>query len=182
MENVDAAPTPESAIVCGLPAALSVMVIDPNKLPEALGVKVTLIVQELPAATLVPQLLICAKFPDCVTLEITSGALPILDKVTGCAALVLPIAWLVNVSVLVESVTTGTVRPLPESCTVCVLPGTFAALSVIVSVPERIPVAVGVNFTLIEQVPLTARIAPQVVVSAKSTLATMLAMFSGALP
>jgi hypothetical protein len=48
-------PVPERATVCGLPAALSVIVTIADRAPVAVGVKVTAIVQVAPAATLVPQ-------------------------------------------------------------------------------------------------------------------------------
>lgn len=50
----EATPVPESAIVCGLPAALSVMLICPAMVPSAVGVKVTGRVQEPPPAAMVP--------------------------------------------------------------------------------------------------------------------------------
>ena len=54
-------PVPLRPTVCGLPAALSVNVIVPGWLPEAVGVKVTLIVQfPLLAATVLPQVVVCA--------------------------------------------------------------------------------------------------------------------------
>jgi hypothetical protein len=56
-------PVPERLTVWGLPAALSVMVSEAARLPLAGGVKVTLIVQLAPAATLAPQLLVWAKSP-----------------------------------------------------------------------------------------------------------------------
>jgi hypothetical protein len=42
-------PVPLSATVCGLPAALSLTEIEPLRVPEVCGVKVTLIVQFDPA-------------------------------------------------------------------------------------------------------------------------------------
>ncbi len=48
-------PAPERATVCGLPVALSVIVTIADRAPTAVGVKVTMIVQFAPAATLVPQ-------------------------------------------------------------------------------------------------------------------------------
>jgi hypothetical protein len=55
---VPAAPVPVRLTVCGELAALSVMVTEALRVPDAAGVKVTSIVQLLPAATLVPQLLV----------------------------------------------------------------------------------------------------------------------------
>jgi len=49
----------------------------------AVGVKVTLTVQLELAATLVPQLLVCAKSPLAVMLERLAAAVPVFDTVTG---------------------------------------------------------------------------------------------------
>lgn len=49
---------PLSETVCGLPVALSVTDIVPESLPDAVGAKLTLIVQELPAAIEEPQLFV----------------------------------------------------------------------------------------------------------------------------
>ena len=95
-------PIPETEIVCGLLPALSVIVTEPKRLPDAVGVNVTLMVQLVPAATLVGQLLSCAKSPVGDTLVMTKAALPVLVKVTDCAALVVPMDWPPKVNVLVE--------------------------------------------------------------------------------
>ena len=50
---------PVRLMLCGLLAALSVMVIAPVRVPVAVGVKVTLMVQLPAAATNVPQVLVC---------------------------------------------------------------------------------------------------------------------------
>jgi hypothetical protein len=68
--------------------------------------------------------------------------------------------------------------PVPVRVTLCALP----ALSAIVSVPARLPVAVGVNATLRLQLAPAATEAPQLLDWAKSPLAAMLVMFSVALP
>jgi len=54
MGAVTAMPVPVSGMVCGLPAASSVMVITPVRVPVAVGVKVTVMVQVPPAATVAP--------------------------------------------------------------------------------------------------------------------------------
>ena len=69
--------------------------------------------------------------------------------------------------------------PVPERSTVWGLP---VALSVTVIVAGRLPIAVGVNVTLMEQLAPAAREAPQVLVSPYGALATMLVMFSAAVP
>jgi len=57
---VDAAPVPVRLTVCGLPGALSKMLIDAVRAPAAVGVNVTLIVQLLFAATELPQVFVSA--------------------------------------------------------------------------------------------------------------------------
>jgi len=78
---------PDTPAVCGLFVALSVTVNVPLRVPVAVGVKVTLIVQFAPAATDVPQLLVCAKLPPLVPvmamLVIDSAALPEFERVTA---------------------------------------------------------------------------------------------------
>jgi len=49
---------PVRLTVCGLPVALSVMVTEAVRLPGAVGVNVTLMVQLLPANTELPQVLV----------------------------------------------------------------------------------------------------------------------------
>ena len=51
-------PLPLSVIVCGLLVALSVIVTTPVAAPATVGLKVTEIVQFLPALTVVPQVLV----------------------------------------------------------------------------------------------------------------------------
>jgi hypothetical protein len=55
---LELAPVPLRATLCGEPVASSVIVILAVRVPAAVGVKVTEIVQLAPAATLVPQLLV----------------------------------------------------------------------------------------------------------------------------
>src|SRR5512142_2801010 len=87
-------PVPVATMVCGLPWALSVIVIPPVLAPLMLGVKVTVIVQWAPAANDVPQLLVCAKSVlDTGSLKaaievMASATFPVLVKVTDCAELV----------------------------------------------------------------------------------------------
>ncbi len=54
-----AVPAPERAAVCGLPTALSFTLTVAVRVPVAVGVKVTEIVQLAPPARLVPQVLVC---------------------------------------------------------------------------------------------------------------------------
>src|SRR5579859_1067601 len=90
---------------------------------------------------------------------------PLLVRVTDCAPLVAPTTWLPKVRLEELSETPGAV-PVPVKAIVCVPP---EALSVIVTVPLRVPVVVGVNVTAITQVPLaTTGVATEQVVEASS--------------
>jgi hypothetical protein len=51
-------PVPDNAIVCGLPAALSVIVTAPVLVPVTVGLNVTLMAQLVPATTGLMQLLV----------------------------------------------------------------------------------------------------------------------------
>ena len=61
MLTAGAVPVPVRLTLWGLPVALSARVTAALRVPLAVGVKVTLIVQLAPAATELPQLLVCAK-------------------------------------------------------------------------------------------------------------------------
>jgi hypothetical protein len=81
-----AVPAPERATVWGLPLALSVILSEAARLPLAVGVKVTLIVQLAAAATELPQVLVWAKSlalaPVIARLVMLKAAVPVLLKVT----------------------------------------------------------------------------------------------------
>ena len=83
------APLPLSATVCGLPLALSVMLTLALRVPVAEGVKVTLMVQEAPAATvlgLMGHVLVWLKSPALVPLIpivlMVRAAVPLFLRVT----------------------------------------------------------------------------------------------------
>ncbi len=78
---------PLSVTWCGLPVALSVTLNVPLRVPVAVGVKVTLMVQLAPAATLVPQLFVCAKSPLVPTELMVRAPLPVFVSVTEMAVL-----------------------------------------------------------------------------------------------
>ena len=61
---------------------MSVIVTDPLREPLAVGLKVTLIVQELLGARLEPQVLVSEKSPLAVMLVILRVPLPVLLRVT----------------------------------------------------------------------------------------------------
>ena len=85
-------PVPERLTACGLPLALSVMLTEALRVPEAEGVKVTLIVQLAPVVSELPHVLVCAKSPALVPVTamvvMLKVALPVLLRVTVRAALV----------------------------------------------------------------------------------------------
>lgn len=87
-------PVPDTFTGCGLPLALSVTLSVPEREPSPVGVKVTLIEQFAPAATVDPQVFVSLKslafVPAIVMLETLRVALPELLSVTPCAALELP--------------------------------------------------------------------------------------------
>ena len=66
------------------------MVRVPVSAPGTLGTKVTLMVQEAPAARLLPQLLVWPKFVVVPMPAMVSTPLPVLLRVTGCDGLVVP--------------------------------------------------------------------------------------------
>jgi hypothetical protein len=102
------APPPVKLTVCVDVLALSVTVSEPVRVPAAVGVNVIAIVQLLPPATLVPQVLVSAKSPP-VAIVLTARAVVLpFDKVTLCGALVEPTGWDVKVMLPGETAATGT--------------------------------------------------------------------------
>lgn len=156
----DATPVPCKAIDCGLPEALSVIATEPRRRPSASGANVIAMAQFAPAATEVPQLLVCPKSP-AATIEMTVRvAVPVLVSVTLCAELDVPTCWPLNVKLVAERLTAGA-RPVPVRPTVC---GLLEALSIIVTVPLRVPVVVGVKVAEMVQLALAASEAGQLLV------------------
>ena len=89
-----ATPVPLSPAVCGDPAALSVIVMEADRDPDACGENVTEILQLPPAATEAPHVFVWLKSPVfapvTATLVIDRAAVPGFDSVIVCAALVVP--------------------------------------------------------------------------------------------
>jgi len=157
---------------------------DAVRAPVALGLKVTLIVQVAPAATLEPQLLACAKSLALLPLRLTplmfSAILLVLVKTTPCELLVVPTVCAPNVRLPGKSVTTV---PTPFTVSCCGLPG---ALSETLTVALRGPEAVGKNVRLMLQLEPGASVLPQLLVWVKSLElvpdSAILLMVSGAFP
>jgi hypothetical protein len=80
--SVKSSPIPLSITFCGLLGALSVMLRVPVVFPAAVGLKVTDMVQLVPAPREVPQVLVCEKAPSTAMLEIFSAMPPMLLSVT----------------------------------------------------------------------------------------------------
>src|SRR5580658_8316785 len=89
-----ARPTPLSMMVCGLPETLSLILMNPIRVPPAVGVKVTLAVQLPPGCKDEGQLLVCEKSAPLGPLmpidEIATAALPVFSSRTGNGLLELP--------------------------------------------------------------------------------------------
>jgi hypothetical protein len=115
------APVPESAAVCGLPAALSVTLRVPVREPAAVGLKATLMLQLAPAATLVPQLFVAAKSPLAAMPEIVKAEPPVFARVIVCDVLVVPTVWLAKLKLVGVSLATGApgggLEPVPDKAT-----------------------------------------------------------------
>ena len=123
----------------------------PDAVPTAVGVNVTATVQVAAAATgfeveqVVPELAM-ANGPVTVIAVNVRLPVPVLVRVTVCAALVVPDIWAEKVSEGDDKLIKGAV-PVPLKVTVCVLPATPLLLSVMVSTPVSGPVAVGEKVT-----------------------------------
>jgi hypothetical protein len=133
---------PDSGTVCGLPEALSVIVRFPVRAPTCVGVKVTLIVQFFPAASVLPQgfvLVVRAKSPLVAMLLMFRVAVPLLVSVTVFAAAVTPTTTLPQAKEVGDRVTAG---PPPLAFTVRLRVVVFVnAPDVPVIVTVTVPVA-----------------------------------------
>jgi hypothetical protein len=159
VDNVTGAiPVPDKVTICGLFPALSVKVKVPLIGPVAVGDKVKATLQCVPAARLVPQVLIAIENGAAVVIdEIESATACALVNVTDWFELVAPTTTEPNFKVLADSVTGA--APLPDRVTVC---GLFPASSVKVKVPGAEPVADGEKATPTVQCAPAARGVPQV--------------------
>lgn len=159
-------PVPERATVCGLPGALSVIVKVPVRVPEAVGVKVTSILQFFPAASVLPQgfvLAVKAKSPLVAMLLMFSVALPELVRTTDFVVPVEPTATVPQVSEVVDKVTLGPALELTVKVRVVVwvtLPATPVIVSVDVPV-VAVPLAVSVSvLVVVVELGLNAAVTP----------------------
>src|SRR5208283_1124140 len=178
METVEAAaPVPVKPTVWGLPLALSLMLSVPVMVPEDWGAKNTLMVQDELALRLAPQLFVGGKLALPVPmLVMVTGTVPVLVSVTGCELLSLPCAWLAKVRLGGETETAGTAA-VPVKVTVC-----EPALSTMLRLPLVVPLAVGVNVTVIVQAPPAPMLVPQLLFWEKPALVVKLVKVTEAVP
>ena len=171
-------PVPESVTKCGLADELSVTVRVPLRAPTPAGEKVTEIAQLDAAATIEPQLFVYPKSPVMLIEPMATALLPLFVSVTFCPALIVPRTCEANVRLLGETMVSGPV-PVPVSMIVW---GDGDASSEMEIWPARLPAAVGVNTTEMEQFAPGATLAPQVLVWLKSPEAVMPEIFNGPVP
>lgn len=111
-------PVPLRLTVCGLLGALSVSVSAPVRLPMAVGVNVTLIVQPAFGAIGAGQLLVWEKSPLAAITRGVSIPVPVLVRVIGCEALEVETDCPAKVRLVGERLTTGA-SPVPLRVIVC---------------------------------------------------------------
>jgi hypothetical protein len=157
-------PVPVRAAEWGEPEALSTTETAAVSTAAEAGVKVTVIVQEEPAASEAPQLLVWPKLlalvPVTEMLVTVSGAVPGLESVmsSGAAAVLTSVAG--KVSGFGLSKACGAI-PVPLNAAVC---GEPVALSAMDSVALRLPAEAGVNVTVMVQLAPAATELPQLLV------------------
>lgn len=162
-------PIPVSETLCGEAAALSTRVSAALSVPAAVGLKVTERVQVALTASALPQLLVCENdvglVPVSVIVEIVSDALPVFLSVKVWTADEAPTVVEAKVRLVGVRLTAGTPTPVPVRVTVC---GELEALSVKLSVAEKVPAAVGLKVPVAVQVLPGASDVEQVLVPWKS--------------
>jgi len=106
-------PFPVTVITCGLPLALSAMLIWSVLLPGVVGVNVIWIAHvPPPAGTAAPQLLVWAKSPPATMLVMSRGALPAFVSATVRGSLPLLRAWFPKFTCCGVRAIPGASRPL----------------------------------------------------------------------
>jgi len=164
-----AVPVPLMGINCGLPATLSVSFSVALSATAVLGVNVTAMVVLAPAASVMGSvgtgIVKSAAFaPSMAREEMTRSAVPELVIVILDGLLLVPFNCVPKVTEVGVMLIAGAM-PVPVIATVCGLP---AALSVILSVAERVPTAAGVKVTPMEAFAPGAMVNGEAVVVANS--------------
>lgn len=155
-------PVPAKLANCGLPGAVSLTDMLAVRDPEAVGVKVTLIVQLPAPGKEVPQLLVCLKSELSAPVMLIPlrfiDAFPVFTSVTTAGPLLVPTAWGAKFVRPGLSVRKAPFTPVPVRG---MARGLILVLSVIVMAPDSGAVAVGVKLTLTTQLAPSARLDPQ---------------------
>ena len=155
-------PVPLSAILCGEPVALSVIVTAAASEPVFVGAKWPWMVQLAATARLVPQLFAKtnedAFAPVTAMLDMDKTAVPVLVMVTDCELLAVPTVVAGYTSLVADRVT-GSATPVPLNLMVC---GDPVALSVMVTAAVNAPPVVGAKCPWMVQFAPTARLVPHV--------------------
>jgi hypothetical protein len=143
-------------------------VIAPVRVPAAVGVNVTVIVQVLFCASVVEQVVVRLK--SLVAAEMAMPLTPPLFavSVTVCDALAVFVFWLANVSEVEVNPNAAGSTPVPLKLIVCGLP---VPEDVTVIAPVRVPAAVGVKVTVMVHVAFCASVDRQLLVWLKSPVA-----------
>jgi hypothetical protein len=172
-------PVPVSVAGIGAIVEANVTFNEALRAPPAVGLNVTLIVQEPPAPT-VAQLLVCEKSPGFApcseTVETRTEPVPLLVSVNTWAADLVPTLTVPKSELL--GVMLPTV-PDPLSATPCGLP---VAESITERVPVNAPFDKGVNVTEIVHLAPTASVAVQVLVCPKPPLGRMAVSVTDVVP
>jgi hypothetical protein len=112
-------PVPVRLTLCGEFDAWSVIEIEPVRVPVVVGVNVTVSVQLPPAASVLEQLLVCAKSPVAAPIESGVATAPVFFTVTFWLGLVVPTVCEVNVKLVGDGVTMTVPVPVPDRVTIC---------------------------------------------------------------
>jgi hypothetical protein len=144
------------------------MVKEAVRVPEPVGENVTLIVQELLAASELPHVVVSRKSPGLAPVNerplMVRAVFPVLLSVMAWAALVVPRFWRLKVRPPGVTLAVGAL-PAPFRLAVC---GLLVALSVMANVAVRVPWVLGANATLnAHELPAGTEL-PHEVVSVKS--------------
>ncbi len=139
--------------------ASSETLIVPVRLPVAVGLNVTAIVQVIPAGTEAPHVFVWLKSPVIEIEEMFSARLPAFFRVIDIAALDVVTSWPGNVKLVgVKTATEAVFVPVPVSVADC---GLLVSTSVKTSCADSADATEGVNVTLTVHDAPAARLAPQ---------------------
>jgi hypothetical protein len=138
-------PVPLKLTDWGLPAALSLTVSRPVRVPVAVGLNVTDILQVAFGASVAPQLLVWTKSPEIVKPSIASVAVPVFFKFTDFAPLVVPTFCPAKFRLVGERFATGVGVGVAVGVAVRVVVAVGVATAVAVGVAVGVAVLVGVG-------------------------------------